>query len=160
MASILCKKCVIQVICRNKFVFQCLTACGISSMLLHDFVSEGNFAYKLSVIYSMREKPLYLLVRKMLYCAGSWKVPYIKHVRWHSWSLSFACRGLLPTFTVTVSTVYSLWLPLYPVCYLQQVHRDFLLILWILISPPHLKLDTAKWLYYVGCKNRWVQPAQ
>jgi len=46
--------------------------------------SEGNFAYKLSCMCSMRKKPLYMFVRKMLYCAASWKVPYIKHVRWHS----------------------------------------------------------------------------
>jgi len=62
-------------------------------MLLHDFVSEGNFAYKLSGIYSMRKKPLYLFVRKMLYFAGSWKVPYIKHIRLHAWHLSYVCQG-------------------------------------------------------------------
>jgi hypothetical protein len=53
-------------------------------MLLHDFVREGNFAYELSGIYSISGKPLCMFGRRMLHCAGSGKVPYIKHFRWHS----------------------------------------------------------------------------
>ena len=53
------------------------------------------------------------------------------------------CNCKYCTFTLT-STV----------CYLQQVHRDFLLILWILISPPHLiryyEIIILHWLQNTG----------
>jgi hypothetical protein len=103
MAVLLCKECIMHVtVCLSQ------TTYGIASMLRHDFVRKGNYAYKLSGICSMSKKPLCMFGRRVLHCAGSGEGPYIKLFRWHSSPLSYACQGYTPTFIVTKYCTFTL----------------------------------------------------
>jgi len=46
---------------------------------------------------------------RVLLCAQSGDIPYVKHFRWHTWHLSHTCRGSLQHLYSSSSMVLQLW---------------------------------------------------
>jgi hypothetical protein len=82
------------------------------------------------IFYSVRETCLCTCARRVLHCAASGKVIYCISTYWAVYCCSTCKFKLcLPPGQKLLVPIHSLWLPLLPISYFRQVHRDFSLTL-------------------------------